>query len=640
MILWDDRLMVIVTLANGLAYFSLGFAVALESRRATSLSLGKQLKWLALFGFVQSLEVWTNLAIPYYERASWADALFVFQATLLPLSTLLLIRFGVGVLSDAGPIPQAITLVPLAFIVPGSLLISYVIILMFSGTAWQFATDVWSRYLFFFPGCLLAGLGFLRHRAVGRTGDKHSSGSNLLLGAAGAFFLDAVFSGLIVPSSPLGPIPWLNYEAVLRYTDVPIQVWRSISASAVAIFVVRAMGVFEAERSRVVEALRIELFEGEIRARKSAEEWTEALVTQNRKIADLAPIDDVLACIVDSVVQLRMFDSAAIGLWDEDRSRLLVKANSPSSRSEPVESISIDDGFIYEAALGARSALIPEATAYEADLMTAVVNAGGVVPLLLEDRSLGALWGVRREAKPCTAHDLKSLTHLADQAVIALGHAMMASQLQSVAVSKERLRIAREMHDGLAQLLGFLNIELQTLEALARQNRQADLIEELVQARTRVLGAQADIRESILSLRTTLAGDAGLVQSLQEYIDEFRLTTGIDVQFEPCSEQSEALTPMAEVELVRIIQEALANIRKHSGATRAKITMGHRNGDLQILISDNGTGFEGPSGRGHYGLQTMRERADEIGGALQVHSNVGEGTSIELTVPTLASARS
>jgi signal transduction histidine kinase len=639
MILWDERLMAIVTLANGLAYFSLGFAVALESRRATSLSLGKQLKWLALFGFVQSLEVWMTLLISYYDRATFADALFVFQATLLPLSTLLLIRFGVGVLSDAGPIPEAITLAPLAFIVPGSLLISYVIILLFSGTAWQFATDVWSRYLFFFPGCLLAGLGFLRHRALGRTGDTRSSGSNLLLGAAAAFFLDAVFSGLIVPSSPLGPVPWLNYEAVLRYTDVPIQVWRSISAAAVAAFVVRAMGVFEAERLRVVESLRVELIEGEIRARKNAEDWTEALVTQNRKIADLAPIDDVLGCIVDSVVGLRLFDSAAIGLWDEECSRLLVKATSPLP-SEDAGPIAIDNGYIYRMALNAKPALIPPGTAYLPSLRLPVVNAGGLVPLVLEERCLGAIWAVRREARACTPHELKSLTHLADQVVIALGHAMMASQLQSVAVSKERVRIAREMHDGLSQLLGYLNLELQTLEALAEQDRQPELVDELAQARARVRDAQADIRENILSLRTTLSGNAGLIQSLQQYIDEFRLTTGIDVVFEPCPEASDALPPLAEVELVRIIQEALTNIRKHSGASRAKITMENWNGDLSIIISDNGLGFEGPGRYGHYGLQTMRERADEIGGALTIHSKQGEGTSIELLVPTLASTQS
>jgi signal transduction histidine kinase len=253
---------------------------------------------------------------------------------------------------------------------------------------------------------------------------------------------------------------------------------------------------------------------------------------------------------------------------------------------------------------------------------------------LLDGRSFGGLWVARQAGEGFTPEDLLGLEHLADQAVIAIEHALMAARLQSLAVTEERSRIAREMHDGLAQVLGYLSLEMQTLDALVRQKDQEAVLAELQQARRHILEAQADVRENILSLRTTLAGDLGLIPALRQYAEEFEVQTGIAARVGGDVEDVSRLSPLAEAQLVRVVQEALANVRKHARAEQVLVQLTPRNGCLRVTVSDDGQGFDAQAiGRTHFGLQTMRERAESVGGGLTVTSAPGTGTQVELWLP-------
>ncbi len=200
-------------------------------------------------------------------------------------------------------------------------------------------------------------------------------------------------------------------------------------------------------------------------------------------------------------------------------------------------------------------------------------ETAALVPLKLNTTLIGALWLGRTAGKPFTCTDLIGLGYVANQAVIALEHASMAAGLQSLAVIDERSRIAREMHDSLAQILGYLGIEMQTLEALVRQGDQAALLEELQEARKSIKSAQADVRENILSLRTALAGNANPITALKEYIEEFGIQTGVITEIVDHCGGEPALAPLAETECVRIVQEALANVRKHAQAEHVQVTL-------------------------------------------------------------------
>jgi signal transduction histidine kinase len=615
----------------GLAFFSLGLVASLEARRASRIALARHLPWLAAFGLTHALAEWADMGLLLNPNDSMEEAFHVIHTVLIPLSSLLLLRFGAGLILDAGPVPQWLTMLPVAIIVPMSLLLAYAITVATTSIDWAVAADIWSRYMLYLPGCLLSGLGLLRQRkALQQRGLK--TGGASLIGAGVAFFVNAIVAGLIVPSSDHFLADWFNYESVLLSTGVPIQIWRTLTAIAIALFVLRALSVFDAERQEQLKFLQHEREQAQVLARERAESWTNGIVSLSRKIASLEPIENVLSALVGTVSSLLNCDATAFGLWNEDRSGLLIKAAFPSPPKESQEMI-LNDRFICNSAKDGRAVTLSHMPDWNYPLLVGAAQHLACVPLSLEGEELGALWAVRAESAAFTQEDLRGLQILADQAMIALEHTIMAARLQSIATLEERSRIAREMHDSLAQLLGFLNLELQTLEKYIQREDLKRAMDEVLIARQRVKEAQEDVTENIISLRTTLSPDEGLVPALRAYTKEFSLHTGLEVELLAVENDTIPLSPLAEAQLVRIVQEALANIRKHANAERVRISFNRRNGFLSIRIIDDGIGFRLKPRRGHFGLQTMRERAEVVGGGMTVSSSPGKGTQVEIWLP-------
>lgn len=204
-----------------------------------------------------------------------------------------------------------------------------------------------------------------------------------------------------------------------------------------------------------------------------------------------------------------------------------------------------------------------------------------------------------------------------------------------VAILEERERIAREMHDSLGQILGYLGLKIIETRQFLSSKKLAEAVDDLKQMSQAVQGACADVRESILSLKTSVS-EGGLQTAIGEYVDRFGDQADIRTEMvvEPGTEMG--LNPVAEVQVLRIVQEALANVRKHARARKAMVKVSSQNGDTILAIEDDGCGFdpaEVAQLRGHFGLQTMRERAEGIGASFAVHSMVGSGTRILLKIP-------
>mgnify|MGYP005847280659 FL=1 len=632
--------MAAVYFVYGLAFFALGGAVLLEGRQSSKLSLGRQLPWLAAFGFTHSLVEWSDMFLMTPLSSEAEFVLLTTRTVLLPVSALLLIRFGAGLIGEVGPLPGWVTYARVVLLTPATLIVAYALVVVLSEDRMVASAEVWSRYLLYFPGGILVALGFFRHWRrlphAGLPGTHYS-----LLGAGVAFTVYAVVAGLVVPETPYGLSPWLNYEAVQDATRLPIQVWRTAVALAVMMLVIRAMGVFGAERKQQLARLRgereraqTEALAAQREARHMAEAWIEALVQISRQIATLEGLDRVLALIVERARTLLKADGAALALWNETGDALIVKAftGPDGAGMKALHDDTIRLGVIFEAARTCQPCLLTSGDGWYCSVLREHVQSGAIAPLVFEDESVGVLWAVSRQADCLSQGDLDRLSHLSDQAVIAIQHTLMAGRLQSLAVIEERARIAREMHDGLAQILGYLSLQVQTLDALVRQGDDEAALRELRQARERINIAQADVRENILSLRTTLAGDAGLLPSLDEYIKEFSVQTGIDAHL--VSEVSiSRLSPLAETQLVRIVQEALANVRKHAAARQVQIRLAIRDGCLGVTITDDGVGFDHAPGGRHFGLQTMRERAESVGGGLTVTSIPSRGTQVTFWLP-------
>lgn len=207
-------------------------------------------------------------------------------------------------------------------------------------------------------------------------------------------------------------------------------------------------------------------------------------------------------------------------------------------------------------------------------------------------------------------------------------------QVRRLAILEERDRLAREMHDSLGQVLGFVNLKAKVAEDLIARGRASDAGDELGQMRAAVQGAYEDVRQAILSLRTAPKGD-GLVATLRGYLERFREQTGLNVTFEAAD--GVHLAPAVEAQVVRIVQEALANVRKHAQATAVRIRFDHDGGGTNVTVADNGRGFdlaEVEAAQGmRFGLLTMRERAESVGASLTITTAPGQGTKVDLHVP-------
>ena len=676
--------MILLYFLYGLAFEGLGLATYLQLRHEGDFPLKKELPWLAAFGFVGGAAGWVDMFLVSGSLNEIENVLSGLRVVLHLLTGVLILRFGWGMLNNLDPLPAWSIFVPGILIVPIAFVITYASTTFITPSPIVIPIEIWTRYLLYLPGSLLAGVGFLRQWYTQRKLGMYDV-SNLMLGAGLAFLFEAVMMGLIVPAAPYGPASyynydrvihnafigeslevnqpyglsaWLDYQSVLNTTGLPIEIWRTISAGIVTFFVVKALDVFEAIRKRQMLALQADrdraqqnAIETQIQARRTAENWTNALVNISRRIAELEHVDDILLYIVENIRDLLRTNFVGVAIMNQENSILELKCYANDNEISLVanESMAVNNPLILDAIRNSRSyrshgdesaELFDGACFFTSQQPQAVA----IVPLKLENTTIGALWIVRTDEKQqFTETDVIWLESMADQVVIAIQHGLMTSQLQSLSIVQERGRIAREMHDGLAQVLGYLNLQVQTLGSLLNQGKTEKLQSELLQMRQAIQTAHADVRENILSLRTTLAQEKGLDAAVDEYLTEFEIQTGIKTFFSYQVHGSLNLSSVAEVQLVCILQEALTNVRKHAQAGQVDVVIGKDVNEtmdrIHIQIMDNGVGFTMAGSKRNFGLQTMRERAESVSGKLVIKSGDGIGTSIDCWLPCLQPER-
>jgi len=191
------------------------------------------------------------------------------------------------------------------------------------------------------------------------------------------------------------------------------------------------------------------------------------------------------------------------------------------------------------------------------------------------------------------------------------------------AVAEERARVAREIHDGLAQYLFAVSTHATMLE------QGAPLEPTVARLKEAATAAQQEARYAILAL-STAAGNATLDAALRRYI-EFVTADGaleVDIEIDPAVR----LAPDEQIEVFRIVQEGLANVRKHANARRAEVEIGLREGERFVSVRDDGAGFDGQSTAAGQGLKNIRARTESIEGGFSLTSQPGFGTALEVVL--------
>jgi signal transduction histidine kinase len=203
-----------------------------------------------------------------------------------------------------------------------------------------------------------------------------------------------------------------------------------------------------------------------------------------------------------------------------------------------------------------------------------------------------------------------------------------AHQAVDDAVSRERARISRELHDGVAaDLAGAISLFKVYLEN-SRGDGQDEMLRNVFEILERSL---KNVREALAELRPAAVGPDGLVGELRNQAEEFSRMYGIRVEISNNGTEDLLSSQQREV-VAQVIREALTNVRRHSGSSTCRVKLGFAARPFLIEVSDEGRGFTG-RGRAGYGLVGMRERAAGIGGRLEVVSTEGRGTTVFLFGP-------
>jgi signal transduction histidine kinase len=259
----------------------------------------------------------------------------------------------------------------------------------------------------------------------------------------------------------------------------------------------------------------------------------------------------------------------------------------------------------------------------------------GVVPL----RSAGAVEGWllvgARERTDAVLHDVRLLDAIAGQVSLGIRNIRLTEEVGLLAAEGERIRMAREIHDGIAQMVYMLSLSLETAIDRVRDDpeEQRQRLKDLTALAKNALW---EVRQYIFDLRPLLSGDEGLVGAIQGQVKEFQAVADLPVELQ-ISGESARLPLGTSAALYRIVQEGLGNIFRHAQASQVLITLDFAPDSVALSISDDGIGIieQEPGARVGYGMGNLRRRVEEIDGTLEINTQPNAGTRIEVNVPVL-----
>jgi signal transduction histidine kinase len=210
-------------------------------------------------------------------------------------------------------------------------------------------------------------------------------------------------------------------------------------------------------------------------------------------------------------------------------------------------------------------------------------------------------------------------------------------QQRALSQLREREQLARELHDNLGQVFAFVNAQAQTIHRLLSRGDLSTADEYVRRLIEVAREADVDIRESIMGLRATVS-EHGLLQTLTQYLTKYEKNYFIKTILEGSEKFTDvAFEPLVEVQLLRILQEALTNVRKHANARNVRIAFILEDSRARVSVYDDGRGFDpdvaSDGMEEHVGLRVMRERAEDVGGSLSLKSATGQGTELIVYVP-------
>lgn len=253
-------------------------------------------------------------------------------------------------------------------------------------------------------------------------------------------------------------------------------------------------------------------------------------------------------------------------------------------------------------------------------------------PLMRGGRKLGVLNLTFQDQQPWTTEQLRLVNTIADMLSVAIERAQLFEQSVALGALEERNRIAREIHDTIAQGLTGIALQLETADALLDAGARTEKIQQIIDKTLKLTRAHMEeARRSVLDLRAAPLEGQSLVGALGVLVA--KQGGALRTKFDAVGE-TQPLSTRVEVGLYRIAQEAITNVTKHANANHLAVTLVITPDEVKLTVHDDGVGAAAPIQRdGHFGLIGMNERAKLLGGALTICKNEAGGTDVCVIVP-------
>ena len=372
------------------------------------------------------------------------------------------------------------------------------------------------------------------------------------------------------------------------------------------------------------------------------ESEAQALRRLGIEVSRLLDLDRILTTVVDSALNLLEAEGTIVALYDETTGEVYVQAISGSlTPGFKNLRLKVSEGSLIGEVLSLGSPKFTLDYLNDPDIshgleIDNLLRKSGLksclaVPLKIGERVSGVLIAVYKEKAGFSDRETELLQRLANQAAVAIENTRLYDQVQELTIVEERARLSREVHDSLGQVLGYLGLKADEIGLLLASGETEQAIEKLREVRKVVRDASNEVRQAILDLRTTISPEVALPSMLREYLESFRQQTGIQVSLNIQNERATHFSPRTALQLVRVIQEALSNVRRHAHASQVEVSFAVAGNEAVVSVTDNGVGFEPArvyASKQHFGIQVMTERIAGLGGNLEINSRPGEGTQV------------
>ena len=362
-----------------------------------------------------------------------------------------------------------------------------------------------------------------------------------------------------------------------------------------------------------------------------------ALVNFGELVVDSISVTELLTIVVDKIWDITGYNYVGMRLLFKERKayKLIAQRGMSSEMEKDLEWLPEDIDYVSEVTSIKRPVINPLKDTASLDLGFQNMVC---VPLMGADHIVGLMELVNKEKKIQNYEEIRWLSFTGRFIGLLILNKQISEELKNRAVISERTHLAQEIHDGLVQSLNSLYVWAEEASISLGEGKMDAVNSAVENLKQIAIDANKALRDELIGLRGANGVNKRIIDALQEMVKNFQnqwgIKTHINIQSRSDNIEAEVISPNVGIQLLRIVQEALSNVRRHANATKILVSVEDVDGWTKIVLKDNGRGFE-PSqvSENHLGIHIMQERAASVGGKVSISSRINKGTKLVIEMP-------